>query len=52
MKVSELFEPEPARWGLRGDPFLWRAMSEQLAWTELPDTQNRLVGCCTRLLPS
>ncbi len=41
MKVSELFDPEPARWGLRGDPFLWRAMSEQLAWTELPDTPEQ-----------
>jgi hypothetical protein len=37
MKISELFEPEPARWGLRGDPFLWRAMSEHLAETDLPD---------------
>jgi len=23
-----LFEPEPARWGLRGDPYLWRELKE------------------------
>jgi hypothetical protein len=33
-----LFEPEPGQWGLRGDPHLWRAMSERLAGTDLPDT--------------
>ena len=38
MKASELFEPPPAQWGLRGDPHLWRAMSEHLAETELPGT--------------
>lgn len=38
MKASELFEPEPQQWGLRGEPYLWRAMSEYLAETELPGT--------------
>ncbi len=37
MKASVLFEPEP-RWGLRGDPPLWRAMSERLADVDMPDS--------------
>lgn len=41
MRASALFEPEPARWGLRGDPHLWRAMSERLADTDLPDTPEK-----------
>ena len=35
-KLSALFDPEPARWGLRGDPYLWRALRERLAGTDLP----------------
>ena len=29
MQVSDLFDPEPQRWGLRGDPYLWRALRAQ-----------------------
>jgi hypothetical protein len=35
-QVSDLFDPEPAQWGLRGDPWVWRAMSQHLAGTYLP----------------
>lgn len=38
VKVAELFEPRPRPWGLRGDPHLWQAMSDQLADVELPDS--------------
>jgi hypothetical protein len=34
--VSDLFDPEPEQWGLRGDPWVWRTMSEHLAGTYLP----------------
>ncbi len=34
--VSDLFDPEPAQWGLRGDPYVWRGMKEQLSGTYLP----------------
>ena len=34
--VSELFEPVPEQWGLRGDPYVWQAMSDHLAGTYLP----------------
>ncbi len=42
MKVSEIFNDEPFRWGLRGDPYLWREMKERLKETEMPPTANEL----------
>lgn len=38
MKVSALFEEEPRRWGLRGDPHLWQALRVRLAGADLPGT--------------
>lgn len=34
--VSEIFLEEPERWGLRGDPFLWRIIKERYAETLVP----------------
>ncbi len=34
--LADLFMPEPAQWGLRGDPHLWRAMRVYFAETPLP----------------
>lgn len=34
--MRELFTPEPAQWGLRGDPYLWTAMRDHLADVPLP----------------
>lgn len=53
--VADLFSPEPMRWGLRGDPWVWQAMCDHLTGTYLPPTLaeveamlyaafNRLVG--------
>jgi hypothetical protein len=53
--VADLFSPEPARWGLRGDPWVWQAMCDHLADAYLPPvlaeveamlyaTFNRIVG--------
>jgi hypothetical protein len=53
--VADLFSPEPMRWGLRGDPWVWQAMRDHLTGTYLPPTLgeveamlvtafNRLVG--------
>ena len=36
MRVSDLFEPEPETWGLRGDPHLWRALRAHLAGQDVP----------------
>ena len=44
--VTDLFDPEPVRWGLRGDPWVWRAMCEMLTGTYLPPS----VGEVERLL--
>lgn len=38
-RASALFQPEPAQWGLRGDPFLWKAMEDSLRSTALPSTE-------------
>jgi molybdenum cofactor cytidylyltransferase len=35
-RVGELFQPEPMSWGLRGDPFLWRAMALRFLDVPLP----------------
>jgi hypothetical protein len=39
---SALFKPEPLQWGLRGDPFLWRAMARALSSRPFPNTGNQL----------
>lgn len=41
--VSELFYPEPDQLGLRGDPFLWKALRKHLSSTPLPDTDAELL---------
>ena len=35
-QVSEIFDPRPAQWGFRGDPFLWAELQEHFAAKELP----------------
>ncbi len=42
MKISELFENEPAQWGLRGDPCLWRELKLKLANVEIPTNPKEL----------
>lgn len=39
--MSALFDPEP-RWGLRGDPHVWRAMRERLADQDIPASPEEL----------
>ena len=41
--IADLFEPEPATWGLRGDPYLWRSMRTMLAKRVLPSSEHDLV---------
>lgn len=38
--MGSLFTPEPDPWGLRGDPYLWRALREALAETSIPSTDE------------
>jgi hypothetical protein len=44
MPVSALFDPEPQAWGLRGDPYLWRALRAHLAGQDIPATADELNG--------
>jgi hypothetical protein len=44
LRVSMLFDPEPEQWGLRGDPYLWRALRAHLAGEELPGTADELAA--------
>lgn len=51
--MSDLFDPPPAQWGLRGDPFLWRAMRQALCHVPVPSedqaTARALRGCFVAL---
>lgn len=40
--VSEIFDEEPQRWGLRGDPFLWRYLKERYQTVALPYSVEEL----------
>lgn len=42
MKISKIFEHEPNRWGLRGDPLLWREMKNLLSDRDMPSTPEEL----------
>lgn len=42
--ISTLFSPEPYRWGLRGDPHLWRDMRERLSVVACPATADELAA--------
>jgi hypothetical protein len=45
-RLSDLFEPQPAQWGLRGDPHLWREMATALRDVAMPNNAEQL----TRML--
>lgn len=40
--LSRIFQDEPARWGLRGDPYLWREMKATVDHYAYPDTEEQL----------
>lgn len=42
-KMASLFDPEPETWGLRGDPYLWRALREHLSETGIPASADGVV---------
>lgn len=44
MRVSDLFDPEPKTWGLRGDPHLWRALRAHLAGQDAPASADELAS--------
>jgi hypothetical protein len=42
--MGELFEVQPERWGLRGDPYVWRALQERLRGTPVPAEASEVEG--------
>lgn len=40
--LALIFQKEPAQWGLRGDPQLWREMAARLGSQPFPDTEKDL----------
>ncbi|WP_374776950.1 hypothetical protein OG756_33535 [Streptomyces sp. NBC_01310] len=44
VKMACLFDPEPERWGLRGDPHVWRALRDRLSGTDVPASIDETVS--------
>ncbi|MFL5383842.1 MAG: hypothetical protein ACJ8GN_15080 [Longimicrobiaceae bacterium] len=42
--AAALFREEPARWGLRGDPWLWREMRERFERVACPATPEAVAA--------
>lgn len=46
--VSDLFDPAPSGWGLRGDLFLWMEMRQSLSHVPIPELNEvltRIISC-------
>ncbi|MEU9861093.1 hypothetical protein AB0D99_09460 [Streptomyces sp. NPDC047971] len=41
--MGSLFDPDPERWGLRGDPHVWWALRDRLSGTEMPASLDETV---------
>jgi hypothetical protein len=41
--ISDLFDPAPTQWGLRGDLFLWMEMRQALCHVEIPRQPDGLI---------
>ncbi len=41
---ASLFDPIPPQWGLRGDPYLWRALRDALRGEALPASSTALAA--------
>jgi len=42
--LSLVFQNEPSRWGLRGDPYLWKEMKKLLENRTYPDTEEEFLA--------
>ena len=49
---SVIFEEEPRRWGLRGDPYLWAELREECVGKELPFSDVAVVEMVCRKFES
>lgn len=50
--VSEIFDKEPERWGLRGDPFLWRYLKSHYETVAFPYSSGELERDILRIFES
>jgi hypothetical protein len=44
VKMADLFDPEPEGWGLRGDPYLWRALRTHLSGADVPTSVDEVIS--------
>ncbi|MGN9807099.1 hypothetical protein [Micromonospora sp. L32] len=44
VKMADLFDPEPATWGLRGDPYVWAALRKHLSGKDIPASLNEVLA--------
>jgi hypothetical protein len=47
--MAALFDPEPETWGLRGDPYLWRALRKRLADETMPASPDQVASLLRRV---
>ena len=40
--ITSLFDPNPSRWGLRGDPYLWDELRSNFSAVPLPESAEVL----------
>ena len=45
---AEVFERQPAHWGLRGDPYVWQEMAERLRGQPVPATRAQSLAVLLR----
>lgn len=48
--MNHLFVPEPAEWGLRGDPYLWRELRTRGRRVPLPKTAEAVTHLLDKML--
>lgn len=43
MRLSALFDNPNLGWGLRGDPYLWKALEAHFSKTDMPESSQDLI---------
>ena len=50
--LSVIFENEPKRWGLRGDPYLWEELKQECAGMSIPHDEELIIELICRKFES
>ncbi|GIH09768.1 hypothetical protein Rhe02_78350 [Rhizocola hellebori] len=48
VNMDDVFKREPASWGLRGDPHVWRALREHLSGQDIPGSADEVASLLNR----